>query len=336
MRELALIEAIERALAPGGTDGGRVVRWLGDDAAVVRAGGAYAVTSVDTVVDGIHFRIGELTWSEIGHRAVATALSDLAAMAVGGAGGAGGEAYLALAVPPETAQDDALALLAGAAAVARSHGVTLCGGDVSRSATLTVSVTVVGWCDDVATVVARDGARAGDLVAVTGALGGSGAGLALLEGRVSPVQAGITDAQARALHERYARPQPRLAAGAALGALGARALIDISDGVATDALHIAERSGVLIELAARRLPLQPGVAAVAAALGMDAGDFAASAGEDYELCACLPAGARQAADAAFTGEDLPPLTWIGEVRQAEGRPRLRFIDRPGGLSGYEH
>jgi thiamine-monophosphate kinase len=145
MRELALIEAIERALAPGGTDGGRVVRWLGDDAAVVRAGGAYAVTSVDTVVDGIHFRIGELTWSEIGHRAVATALSDLAAMAVGGAGGAGGEAYLALAVPPETAQDDALALLAGAAAVARSHGVTLCGGDVSRSATLTVSVTVVAW-----------------------------------------------------------------------------------------------------------------------------------------------------------------------------------------------
>jgi thiamine-monophosphate kinase len=332
MRELALIEAIERALAPGEADGGRVVRWLGDDAAVVRAGGAYAVTSVDTTVDGVHFRTGQLTWSEIGHRALASALSDLAAMAVGG----GGEAYLALALPPETDHDDALALLAGAAAVAQAHGVTLCGGDVSRSATLMVSITVVGWCDDAAAVVARDGARAGDLVAVTGELGGSGAGLALLEGRVSPAQAGVTDAQTRALRERYARPQPRLAAGAALGALGARALIDISDGVATDAHHLAMRSGVLIELEAQRLPLQTGVDAVAAALGEDARDFAASAGEDYELCVCLPAGARRAVDAAFATEDLPALTWIGEVREPEGRPGVRFVDRPGGLSGYEH
>jgi thiamine-monophosphate kinase len=199
-----------------------------------------------------------------------------------------------------------------------------------------VSITVVGWCDDAAAVVARDGARAGDLVAVTGELGGSGAGLALLEGRVSPAQAGVTDAQTRALRERYARPQPRLAAGAALGALGARALIDISDGVATDAHHLAMRSGVLIELEAQRLPLQTGVDAVAAALGEDARDFAASAGEDYELCVCLPAGARRAVDAAFATEDLPALTWIGEVREPEGRPGVRFVDRPGGLSGYEH
>ncbi len=339
MRELALIEAIERVLTPGATvtdgDGprpGRVIRSLGDDAAVVRAGGAYAVTSVDTVVDGIHFRTGELSWSEIGHRALASALSDLAAMAVGG-----GEAYLALALPPQTAHADALALLTGAAAVARAHGVSLCGGDVSRSATLTVSVTVVGWANDPALIIGRDGARPGDLVAVTGELGGSGAGLALLEGRVSAARAGLGEAQAATLRDRYARPQPRLAAGRALAAVGARALIDLSDGVATDAGHLARRSDVVVELAAARLPLQAGVAEVAGALGADGADFAASAGEDYELCACLPAGARQSAEAAFAADDgLPSLTWIGVVRPADGAPGVRFSDRAAPLSGFEH
>jgi thiamine-monophosphate kinase len=335
LRELALIKAIEDALAPGSAAGeagrGRVIRWLGDDAAVVRTGGRYAVTSIDTVVDGVHFRTSELSYSEIGHRALASALSDLAAMAV-----PGGEAYVALALPAQTAHDDAVALLSGADAVARAHGVTLCGGDVSRSATLTVSVTVVGWADDPALIIGRDGARPGDLVAVTGELGGSGAGLALLEGRVSGAPAGLTETQAAELHRRYARPQPRLAAGRALAAAGARALIDLSDGVATDAGHLARRSDVVIELAAQRLPLQAGVAAVAAALGEDGPEFAASAGEDYELCACLPAGARRAAEAAFAADDLPALTWIGVVSAAHGQPAVRFIDRSATLSGFEH
>ena len=337
MRELALIDAIGRALAACASDGaggagrGRVIRWLGDDAAVVRAGGRYAVTSVDTVVDGVHFRTGELSWSEIGHRALASALSDLAAMAVRGA-----EAYVALALPAQSAQDDAVALLSGAAAVARAHGVTLCGGDVSRSATLTVSVTVVGWADDPALIIGRDGAQPGDLVAVTGELGGSGAGLALLEGRVPRAQAGLTEAQAAELHRRYARPQPRLAAGRALAAVGARALIDLSDGIAGDAGHLARCSDVMIELEAGRLPLQMGVAAVAAALGEDGPEFAASAGEDYELCACLPAGARRSAEAAFAADDLPALTWIGVVSATDGHPAARFIDRSATLSGFEH
>ena len=295
----------------------RVIRWLGDDAAVVRAGGRYAVTSVDSVVDGVHFRAGELSFAEIGHRALASALSDLAAMAA-----RGGEAYVALALPAQTTHDDAVALLTGAATVARAHGVTLCGGDVSRSATLTVNVTVVGWADDPALIIGRDGARPGDLVAVTGELGGSGAGLALLEGRVSLAQAGLTEAQAAELHRRYARPQPRLTAGRALAAVGARALIDLSDGVvATDAGHLARRSNVVIDLAAERLPLQAGVAAVAAALGEDGPEFAASAGEDYELCACLPAGARGSAEAAFAAEG-PPRPHV-DRRRVRRRRRSR-------------
>ncbi len=334
MRELTLIDAIEHALAsdrPGWPSGARVVRSLGDDAAVVRAGGGYAVTSVDTLVDGVHFRSGELSPSEIGHRALATALSDLAAM-----GADVGEAYLALALPAETTHEDALALAAGAVALADRHGVTLCGGDVSRSPTLTVSVTVVGWAQDPGALVGRDGAQPGDLVAVTGALGGSGAGLALLEERTHAAALGLSAATASSLHERYARPEPRLAAGRTLAGLGARALIDLSDGLATDARHLARRSGVVIELAAARLPLQSGVVEVARALGEDPGQFAASAGEDYELCACLPAAARAAADAAFAAPELPALHWIGEVHGKTGSPEVRFGDLTGPVSGFEH
>jgi thiamine-monophosphate kinase len=327
MRELALIEAIAGALS--GHAGPRTVRFIGDDAAVVRAGGGYAVTSVDTVVDGVHFRVGEITYADIGHRALATALSDLGAMAA-----EPGEAYLAVALPPQTAPADALALIAGAAALADDCGVTLCGGDVSSSPTLMVSVTVVGWAHDPGALVGRDGARPGDLVAVTGALGGSGAGLALIEGRVPAGTVG--DVEASALRRRYARPLPQLAAGRALGALGATALIDLSDGLATDARHLAVRSGVAIELSAGALPLQAGVAEVVTALGDGVPRFAASAGEDYELCACLPAAARARAQHAFASDGLPDLTWIGYVREPGDPAGVTFTDLTGELAGFEH
>lgn len=326
MRELALIEAIEQALDPGGP---RIVRWLGDDAAVVRGAG-YAVTSVDTVVDGVHFRSGQLSPSEIGHRALGSALSDLAAMGV-----TPGEAYLTVALPAAIGHDDAVALVGGAAGLAARHRVTLCGGDVSSSATLTVSATVVGWARDPGDVVGRDGARRGDLVAVTGALGGAGAGLARLEGRAAsaPLDADV----AAQLHRRYARPEPRLQAGRAFAQLGATALIDVSDGIATDARHLARRSGVAIELTAGRLPRDAGVDAVAAALGADPARFAATAGEDYELCACVPAAARELVSREWARRDLPGLTWIGRVLDG-GRPAgsLTFTDAAGELGGWEH
>jgi thiamine-monophosphate kinase len=326
MRELELIECLAQVLAPGGP---RVLRWLGDDASVVRARG-YAVTSVDTLVDGVHFRSGQLTPAEIGQRAVGSALSDLAAM-----GARAGEAYLALALAPGTELVDAVALCAGAQDAAAGCGVTIAGGDVSASPTLVVSVTVVGWARDPGELVGRDGARPGDLVAVTGSLGAAGAGLALLEGRAG--SGSISESVAAALRERYARPQPRLDAGLALSALGATAMIDLSDGLATDALHLALRSGVAIELTLAALPLATGVREVAAQLDIDPATFAATAGEDYELCACVPESARGAVDLHWPragARDRPRLSWIGRV--LEGPTGLSFTDAAGPLSGYEH
>ena len=185
--ELALIDAIGAALER--RPGSRIVRWLGDDASVVRAG-AFAVTSVDAMVEGTHFNLGPRCGPEdVGHRALAGALSDLAAM-----GAEPGEAYLCVVLPPALGEADVLALHRGAEALARATGTTIAGGDLTGGPALMVAVTVVGWAEREEELVGRDGAQPGDLVGVTGSLGRLGG----RPGRARGPRAGERRAGARA------------------------------------------------------------------------------------------------------------------------------------------
>ena len=311
MRELELLEALQLILERPGPN---VVTWVGDDAAVVKAKG-FTVTSVDQTVMGIHADPEHFDHAAFGARAVLGALSDLAAM-----GCPAGEVYLALTLPTGTELEQAKSLIESAGQAAAEHGATIAGGDISAGPGLAAAVTVVGHSDSESQLARRSGANLGDVVAVTGELGGSAAGLAVLRGAPGPIE----------LSERHVRPQPRLTEGCELARCGVTAMIDISDGLATDARHVARASAVRLELNGGLIPLADGVSQVADALGVSAVTLAATGGEDFELLVCLPESKVEQARSAIAPT---ALTVIGSV--VAGEPDVT-IDGRAELTGWQH
>jgi len=298
MGEFELLARIRERLPAGGP---RTHLGSGDDAAVTIPGGATA-TSVDALVDGVHFRREIARPAQIGHKALATALSDLAAM-----GAEAGEAYVVLGLPPDFGEEESIELLDGMAALAEETGTDLAGGDLTRSSQLFLSITVVGHASSADAFVARRGAQAGDALVLSGEIGAAAAGLELLE-------QGRGDAT---LAKRQLEPTPRLSAGRALARAGATAMIDLSDGLGADAMHLATASGVKLEIEAEAVPLAPAAVALSRTMGRDPWRLL-SGGEDYELLACLPADRVEEARAAVGSEGGTTLTKVGEVQAGSG------------------
>jgi thiamine-monophosphate kinase len=320
--EFDLIEAIRSKL---GERGGRVIVGSGDDAAVTRADGV-TVTSVDGFVEGVHFRLATTSLRDLGHKCLAGAASDIAAM-----GASPGEAYFVLAVPDHLAAGEVTDFAEGAEALAATLGFTICGGDVSRGDELFVAVTVTGHAAHEDDLVLRDGAMPGDRIGVTGALGGAGAGLLLLERKLT----GLDTSVGEALIERQLRPRPRIAAGIALAGAGVHAMIDVSDGIASDCERLAERSRVTVEVDLADLPVEEGVADVADQAEIDPLVLAATAGEDYELLFAAPPGAVAAVEAAGAQANAP-VTWIGQVLEGGGVRLLAADGTKRRLRGWDH
>ena len=267
--EFGLVSALKERFDPGE----HVLLGPGDDAAMVAVPDGRVLVSTDLLVDTRHFRRDWATAVDIGHKAAAQNLSDINAM-----GGRATALTVGLAAPPELPVAWALELADGIAAEAAQVGASVVGGDVTRADAVVIAITVLGTCEG--EPVLRSGARPGDVVALCGRQGWAAAGLAVLtRGFRSP----------RVLVEAHRRPEPPYDAGPQAAALGATAMIDLSDGLLGDVGHIAQDSGVLIDIESSRFELAEPMHAVGAALGADPMHFLLTGGDDYALVATFAA-----------------------------------------------
>lgn len=269
------IELIARLAQIFGVAPPEVILGIADDCAALDLGGSdYLLWTVDTLVEGVHFDLAYMSLGQLGRKSLAVNLSDIAAM-----GGKPAYTLLSLGWPPDRDLAGALEFGEGLAACARDYQVAVIGGDtVSSPPGVTIAVTVLGKVPKSA-LLQRSGAKPGDLVYVTGILGEAAAGLELLRQNLD-----LDPDLREPLVKAHLDPQPQVAAGGLLAREGlATAGIDLSDGVATDLMHICRLSGVGARLAAEEIPLSPGVRAVAHMVGKDPLDLALQGGEDFQL-----------------------------------------------------
>ena len=289
---------------------------LGDDCGLIREGDEFFALSTDVSVEQVHFRLDWIGLREVGWRATSAALSDLAAEGAEPVG-----LLCAVTMPSGAGEPELLELMSGVGAAAGFARAPVLGGDLSTGPVWSLAITVVGRTRAPMT---RVGAQPGDRLWVTGALGGARAALEAWRRREEPTS------EAR---ERFAHPEPRLAAGRWLVRHGAHAMIDLSDGLGGDARHLAAASGVQVEIDLEALPIAVGVASEAEQLGISPGEFAAESGEDYELLVAFPS--RFDGADAFVQECGIGLTRIGTVGEGSGA-RFLSAGKEIGLKGFDH
>lgn len=255
--------------------GEQVLVGPGDDAAVLRIKTGHVVVSTDLMVEGRHFRRDWASAADVGHRAAAQNLSDINAM-----GGRATSLTIGLAAPADLPVAWALEFAQGFAEECALVGASVVGGDLTRAGEIVIAVTVIGACTQAPVV--RSGAQVGDVLALTGRQGWAAGGLAVLgRGFRSP----------RALVEAYRRPEPPYDAGLAAAEAGATAMIDVSDGLLADARHVAEDSGVAIDVRRDAFEIPEPLVAVGAAIGAEPISFILGGGDDHALLATFPDGA---------------------------------------------
>ena len=298
----------------------RTLVGIGDDAAVLAAPDGRVVASTDFLLEGRHFRRDWSSAHDVGRKAAARSLIDVAAMGAVPTG-----LLVALAAPPDLPVSWARGLAEGLAAECARAGASVVGGDTARAASVLLATTVLGDLAGRAPVL-RSGAAPGDLVAVAGPLGRAAAGLALLS-------AGITDNPLVAAHR---RPEPPYDAGPEAADLGATAMIDVSDGLLADLGHIAEASGVLIDLSSARLAPDDDLLAAARTLNLDLTKRGPTPESSSALAWVLTGGEDHALAATFPPRVALPPRWavIGEVFSGQG---VLVDGRPWtGPVGWDH
>ena len=305
---------------------------IGDDCAVFSMGAGRALlVTTDLILEDVHFRAGASEPEGLGHKLLAVSLSDIAAM-----GGTPRDAVVSVAVPESADVGDVARIYDGLHACGRRFEVNISGGDTTRSpGPLLLSLTLIGEMRE-GQVRYRSGAGADDLICVSGTLGDSAAGLALVQG----LEVEIPSRHRHTLLQRHHRPEPRVELGRRLATSGvATAMIDLSDGLTSDMGHICRQSGVGAVIRSDDLPLSPAYSAFCGAAGVGALPKALAGGEDYELLfTARPEGAERVR-ALGREEGCPPISVIGQI--LAGPERLYLEDADGGrtalqMTGFDH
>ena len=302
---------------------------IGDDAAVWEYPAATVVSTTDTMVEGTHFDTRTTGWSDLGWKAMASNLSDVASM-----GCEPTFALVTLGLRGDIPVDGLQAMYAGMMDACERFGGALVGGDVVRSDAFFVTVALEGIAESGAEVMSRSAARTGDLVAVTGDVGASAGGLRIL---LDPDAAarGANAAARRRLVNRHNRPTPRVSEGLALREAGVRCAMDVSDGLTADLAKLCAASGAAAVVRADAVPVDP---ALRAAFPDEWLDMALGGGEDYELLICADERTMNAARERL-GDG---LTVVGEIEpRRAGDARVRVVGADGeaievASGGWEH